>query len=308
MTYVGAVPTTGDFKKLDSITTSSSTTFNLRQNSVAVYPQSANHCIVSLNGVIQAPGDAFNIVNDTVVFSSSLASSDVINFFLVLGNVNDIGTVSDDTVSTAKLQANSVTAAKFNADVISGQTALGATPADTDELLVSDAGVIKRVDYSYLKGSNNTPCFGAKATSNQTGLSSGGWTKIQFDTAIFNVGSGYDTTNDKFVVPSGEGGKYFFTASAKINAASSYNLQGSGIRFTVGGSAAAGLEEIHFLHNGSDDTSYSEGKNCNGILDLSAAAEVEVYAYYQHTGGTAGTITGVTSEIDTFFFGFKIAE
>ena len=66
--YVGAVPTTGDFKKLDSITTSSSTTFNLRQNSVAVYPQSANHCIVSLNGVIQSPGDAFNIVNDTVVF------------------------------------------------------------------------------------------------------------------------------------------------------------------------------------------------------------------------------------------------
>ena len=83
MTYVGAVPTTGDFKKLDSITTSSATTFNLRQGGVAVYPQSANHCIVSLNGVIQAPVDAFTIVNDTIVFASSLASSDVINFILV---------------------------------------------------------------------------------------------------------------------------------------------------------------------------------------------------------------------------------
>ena len=154
---------------------------------------------------------------------------------------------------------------------------------------------------------NNTPCFGAKATSNQTGLTSGGWTKIQFDTAIFNVGSGYDTTNDKFVVPAGEGGKYFFTASAKINAGS-YNLMGTGIRLTVGGSAAAGLEEINFLYNGSGATAYSEGKNCNGILDLSAAAEVEVYAYYQHTAGTAGTITGVTTEIDTFFFGYKLAE
>ena len=151
MTYVGAVPTTGDFKKLDSITTSSATTFNLRQNSVAVYPQSANHCIVSLNGVIQSPIDAFTIVNDTIVFSSSLAGTDVINFILVLGNVNDIGTVSDDTVSTAKLQANSVTAAKFNADVISGQTELATTPADTDELLLSDAGVLKRIDYSHIK-------------------------------------------------------------------------------------------------------------------------------------------------------------
>ena len=113
MTYVGATPTTGDFKKLDSITTSSATTFTLRQNSVAVYPQSANHCIVSLNGVIQAPVDAFTIVNDTIVFASSLASSDVINFILVLGNVNDIGVVSDDTVSQAKIQNEAINEAKM---------------------------------------------------------------------------------------------------------------------------------------------------------------------------------------------------
>ena len=36
--------------------------------------------------------------------------------------------------------------------IISGQTALGAAPADTDEFLVSDAGTLKRVDYSYIKG------------------------------------------------------------------------------------------------------------------------------------------------------------
>jgi len=150
--YVGAIPTTGDFLKLDSISTSATTTFNLRQGGVAVYPQSANHCLVVLNGVLQTAGSSFNIVNDTIVFASSLASSDVINQILVLGNVNDIGVVSDDTVSTAKLQANAVTAAKFNADVISGQTELAAEPADTDEFLVSDAGVIKRIDYSHIKG------------------------------------------------------------------------------------------------------------------------------------------------------------
>ena len=116
--YVGATPTTGDFKKLDSITTSSSTTFNLRQGGVAVYPQSANHCIVSLNGVIQAPVDAFTIVNDTIVFASSLASSDVINFILVLGNVNDIGVVSDDTISAAKIQTDAVTQAKIADEAI----------------------------------------------------------------------------------------------------------------------------------------------------------------------------------------------
>ena len=74
MTYVGATPTTGDFKKLDSITTSSATTFNLRQGGVAVYPQSANHCLVVLNGVLLTAGSSFNIVNDTIVFASSLRS------------------------------------------------------------------------------------------------------------------------------------------------------------------------------------------------------------------------------------------
>ena len=115
MTYVGAIPTTGDFKLLDSITTSSTTTFNLRQGGVAVYPQSANHCIVQLNGVNQVPTSSFNIVNDTIVFASSLSSDDVINQILVLGNVNDIGVPSDDTVSTAKLQSSAVTDAKISA-------------------------------------------------------------------------------------------------------------------------------------------------------------------------------------------------
>ena len=35
---------------------------------------------------------------------------------------------------------------------ISGFSALGAEPADTDELLISDAGTLKRMDYSYIKG------------------------------------------------------------------------------------------------------------------------------------------------------------
>jgi len=45
-----------------------------------------------------------------------------------------------------------ITNAKLAQDIISGDTALGAEPADTDELLVSDAGVLKRMDYSYIKG------------------------------------------------------------------------------------------------------------------------------------------------------------
>ena len=44
-----------------------------------------------------------------------------------------------------------ITNAKLAQDIISADTALGAEPADTDEFLVSDAGVLKRMDYSYIK-------------------------------------------------------------------------------------------------------------------------------------------------------------
>ena len=166
MTYVGATPTTGDFKILDSITTSSATTFNLRQGGVAVYPQSANHCLVVLNGVLQTAGSSFNIVNDTIVFASSLASSDVINQILVLGNVNDIGVPSDDTVSTAKIQADAINATKIADDSISDEhldiTAItGQTEktslVDADKFLISDSaasGALKYVEKQYLPSSN----------------------------------------------------------------------------------------------------------------------------------------------------------
>mgnify|MGYP001389742497 CR=1 FL=1 len=41
-----------------------------------------------------------------------------------------------------------------------------------------------------------------------------------------------------------QGGKYYFTASAKINPGTTAGLIGSGMRLTVNGSAPNGLEEI----------------------------------------------------------------
>lgn len=55
-------------------------------------------------------------------------------------------------VTSSDLADDVVTADKIGDTAISGFSALGATPADTDELLVSDAGTLKRVDFSHLKG------------------------------------------------------------------------------------------------------------------------------------------------------------
>ena len=111
MSYIGTRPTVGNFVKLDTITTSATATYNLLNGGVAYYPQSANHCIVSLNGVIQSPNTSFTISGSTIVFASALTATDVIDFILVLGDVLNIGTPSDATVGFAKVTSNLITGA-----------------------------------------------------------------------------------------------------------------------------------------------------------------------------------------------------
>jgi|LUMI01.1.fsa_nt_gb hypothetical protein len=105
MSYIGKSPAVGNFVKLDAISTSSTNSYSLTLDSVAFVPESANHMLVSLNGVIQAPLTAFSVSGSTITFlpsSGTLSSSDSIDFIMVYGNVLDIGTPSDSTVTNAK--------------------------------------------------------------------------------------------------------------------------------------------------------------------------------------------------------------
>ena len=170
MPYIGKQPTVGNFQVCDAISVvNGQAAYTMQVGSANVTPESANHMLVSLNGVVQKPGSSFTISGSTITFSSNLATGDVIDFIILLGDVLNIGTPSDDTVATASIQANAVTAAKLNNDVISGLTALGAEPADTDEFLISDAGTIKRLDYSYIKGGGKVlQVVGATSTNETT--------------------------------------------------------------------------------------------------------------------------------------------
>ena len=153
MAYIGKQPTIGNFQVCDAISVvNGQAAYTMQVASSNVEPESANHMLVSLNGILQKPGSSFTISGSTITFASNLVTNDVIDFIMLLGNVLDLGTPSDATVTAAKLGANAVTGAKLNTDIISAQTALTAAPADTDEFLVSDAGTIKRIDYSLIKG------------------------------------------------------------------------------------------------------------------------------------------------------------
>ena len=104
MPYIGNQPISGNFIKLDTISVvNGQAAYTMQKDSANFSPASANHMLVSLNGIIQNPGSSFTISNHTITFASNLVTGDVINFIMVLGDVLNIGTPSDNTVTNDKL-------------------------------------------------------------------------------------------------------------------------------------------------------------------------------------------------------------
>jgi len=105
LAYVGKAPQTGAYQILDDISSSFTGStpgpFNLTVNGTAVSPGNEANCIISISGVVQDP-TAFTITGSQISFSSNPASSDTF-FGTVLGDVFDIGTPTDSTVTAASL-------------------------------------------------------------------------------------------------------------------------------------------------------------------------------------------------------------
>jgi hypothetical protein len=106
MAYIGKTPTIGNFQICDAITVvDAQAAYTMQVGGVNVSPESANHMLVSLNGILQAPTSSFTVSGSTITFASALETGDVIDFIQILGNVLDLGVPSDNTVSLAKLTA-----------------------------------------------------------------------------------------------------------------------------------------------------------------------------------------------------------
>ena len=118
MAYIGKTPVIGNFQKCDAITVvNGQAAYTMQVGGVNVNPESENHMLVSLNGILQAPVDSFTISGSTITFASNLATGDVIDFIMLLGNVLDLGTPSDNTVTAAKIVDGAITSAKLGSGV-----------------------------------------------------------------------------------------------------------------------------------------------------------------------------------------------
>ena len=327
MAYIGKEPTTGNFIYADDITTSATNTYNILVGGVAFSPESANHLIVSLNGVIQKANTSFSVSGSQITFipsSGTLSSSDSIDFILILGTVNDVGvatTVSDSAITKNKLNLISDSSSagltvKGDGSSENGTIQLNcsqnshgvkiSSPAHSAgqsyELILPTGNVTadKVLKVASVSGSGTTGIgqlsFGDAGANNSPNfhaydasqtLNNTTWTKFDVVTERFDNGSAYDTSTSRFTVPSGEGGVYLFNGMYRME-----NESGSSfLKFYKNGSALNDfVGEMH-------GSSYY-AVNCTIMVNLSASDYIEMYGYIN-----VGNTNGVA---DINFQGFKI--
>jgi hypothetical protein len=191
MAYIGREPQIGNYQICDAISVvNGQAAYTMQVGSVNVIPESVNHMIVSLNGVIQKPGSSYTISSSTITFSSNLATGDSIDFIYLLGNVLDLGTPSDSTVTSGKLSGNLVTPGTLD---VNGQELI--LDADADTSITAD-------------------------TDDQIDIKIGGADDFQFTANTFTAQSG-----SSVVVP--DGGLTFGSTAISSTAAELNKLDGA---------------------------------------------------------------------------------
>jgi hypothetical protein len=137
-------------------------------------------------------------------------------------------------------------------------------------------------------GGANTPNFYAYDTSGQS-LPNAATTKLNYATEVYDTDNAF--ASSRFTVPSGQAGKYHFTAMVGIQQSSEVTEL-----------------TIYIRKNGSSEFA-GDGQNPNypyafasGTLDLAVGDYVE--AYCEHYYGSA--VTRQTSKISNYFQGFKL--
>ena len=140
----------------------------------------------------------------------------------------------------------------------------------------------------------NTPSFHVTQSASQN-FDTATTTKITYDTELYDVGGGFNTSNNNFTVPSGEAGKYFFY------------MQTQGI-------FADADTEFCKMNLFINDTETKNTRICRGVVntdsaffhtsvvDLSAGDVVDARLYHTQ-GSTRGNDNNAKV---TYFLGYKL--
>ena len=283
MPFIGNQPAEAysSFQKQD-FSTSATTSYTL-DHPVA----NANEIALFINFVRQEPTAAYTASGTTLTLTSATSSSDDM-YCVYLGKA----------VQTVNPPNSSVGSSQVSADLITGQTALGATPADTDELLISDAGTLKRVDYSYLK-SANTPAFEAFLSASAS-INHDTITKVQCNTEVFDTASAYDNSSNFRFAPQ-TAGKYYVYSKVRIDTTP------GNCEIVVSYIYKNGSLYTYSLVDFDDNDGEGASTTNTAVIDFNGSSDyVELYAYGKAASGSGTLGLEGSSERPTLFGAYKL--
>jgi hypothetical protein len=291
MPFIGNQPAEAysSFQKQD-FSTSATTSYTLdhpvaNQNEIALF----------INFVRQEPTTAYTASGTSLTLTSATTSSDDM-YCVYLGKA----------VQTVNPPSGSVGSSQVAASIITGQTAETSIATD-DTVLIHDtsAGALRkmtRANFVSGVGGDNTPAFYAELSASQT-IGDAGDVKVQFNTEILDTDSAYDnSTNYRFTVPSGEGGKYFVFTGLTVYGSVAYSVFDTYLKVYKNGSVF--LSEQHYEHDSTPNGSASF--HIGRVMDLSAGDYLEVYNYCDVNGGNPVLQGGTGNSNNTYFGAYKL--
>ena len=207
----------------------------------------------------------------------------------------DAGTLADNAVGLAQMAGG--TDGNIITYDTSGNPAVVATGSDGQ--ILTSAGADAVPAFEEAAGGNSPYMTIRKTYSNRQTITDYAYSKITFsDAKIESQADLWDGTNYRFVVPSGEAGKYFATLSLRVDNAST-NLINTFVMIYFNGSDTNSLN----YNVGPEDADASAtisniAGSVSHIYDLSVGDYLE--------GWTAANTTGNDSDVTGTFTVFKI--
>ena len=212
--------------------------------------------------------------------TDALIADDVVGTEHLTANEVDTTALGADAVTAAQIADDAISEEHLDVTSITGHTA-ETSIADGDTILIHDASAsalrkMTKANFVSGIGGTNTPFTTVKKSSDQS-LNHGADTKITFDSVINESSSSlFDLSNNKFTVPSGQGGTYLILPQLRFYD-SDNRLERAQCNIYKNNSVFKSFMYYDSGYSGNQTREISLG---SGFLEtLSAGDYIEMYAY-----------------------------